>query len=91
MNQETQMLPEKLNQLNNALKHLEKTVMNHTVVIDKHSELEEEVQKINADRSHLAQELDRAEAHAEQLKTANKEVSKRLIHAMETIRSILDR
>jgi hypothetical protein len=46
---------------------------------------------MNADRSRLAQELDASEARAERLQDANKEVSRRLVTAMETIRAVLDR
>ena len=55
------------------------------------SEAEEEVQRMNADRTRLAQELDASEARAERLENANKEVSRRLVTAMETIRAVLDR
>ena len=54
-------------------------------------EAEAEVQRMNADRSRLAQELDNSEARAERLEEANKEVSRRLVTAMETIRAVLDR
>lgn len=56
-----------------------------------YSESEAEVQRMNADRSRLAQELDNSEARAERLEEANKEVSRRLVAAMETIRAVLDR
>ncbi|OYR21107.1 DUF4164 domain-containing protein [Brucella thiophenivorans] len=55
------------------------------------AEAEEEVQRMNADRSRLAQELDQSEARAERLEAANREVSRRLVTAMETIRAVLDR
>ena len=54
-------------------------------------EAEAEVQRLNADRAKLAQELDSSEAKAERLSDANKEVSRRLVTAMETIRAVLDR
>ena len=54
-------------------------------------EAEAEVQRLNADRARLAQELDSSEARAERLEGANKEVSRRLVTAMETIRAVLDR
>lgn len=91
MNQETTSLPEVLKKLNNALKTLETTIINHNILMDKHNEWEEEIQYMNADRNRLAQELDNSEARAERLKEANKEVSKRLITAMEAIRTLLDR
>jgi predicted nucleic acid-binding Zn-ribbon protein len=54
-------------------------------------EADEELQRLNADRSKLAQELDNSEARAERLEAANREVSRRLVASMETIRAILDR
>ncbi len=56
-----------------------------------YAEAEAEVQRMNADRSRLAQELDGSEGRAERLEEANKEVSRRLVTAMETIRAVLDR
>ncbi|WP_035457364.1 DUF4164 domain-containing protein [Bartonella bovis] len=91
MNQETDILPQALKQLEKALRNLETAITNRHTIIDKHNEWEAEIQQINADRSRLAQELDKSEAHAERLEITNKEVSKRLIHAMETIRIVLDR
>ncbi|EJF79871.1 Uncharacterised protein [Candidatus Bartonella washoeensis] len=91
MNQETQVLQHALEQLEKALRTLEITIINRNAVIDKNNEWEEEIQRMNADRSRLAQALDKAEAHAERLEAVNKEVSKRLIKAMETIRVVIDR
>jgi len=54
-------------------------------------ELEEEVQRMNADRARLAQELDGSEARSERLELANKEVSRRLITTMETLRAALEK
>ena len=56
-----------------------------------YSEAEAEVQRMNADRASLRTELDNSEARAERLEEANKEVSRRLVTAMETIRAVLDR
>ena len=56
-----------------------------------YSEAEAEVQRMNADRARLAQELDNSEARGERLEEANREVSRRLVTAMETIRAVLDR
>jgi chromosome segregation ATPase len=50
-----------------------------------------EVQRMNVDRARLAQELDTAEARAERLADVNREVSRRLVAAMETIRAVIDR
>lgn len=56
-----------------------------------YAEAEAEVQRLNADRARLAQELDSSEARGDRLEEANKEVSRRLVTAMETIRAVLDR
>ncbi|MCZ2203648.1 DUF4164 domain-containing protein [Bartonella sp. A05] len=91
MKQGTAVLSQDLEQLEKALRNLEITIIKHNAVIDKNNEWEEEIQRMNADRSRLAQELDKAEAHAERLEAVNKEISKRLIKAMETIRIVIDR
>ncbi|MCL7998441.1 DUF4164 domain-containing protein [Brucella pseudogrignonensis] len=80
-----------LERLDKALNTLEQAV---DLRLDKEgdfAEAEEEVQRMNADRSKLAQELDQSEARAERLEAANREVSRRLVTAMETIRAVLDR
>ena len=84
-------LRQAIEQLDKALVTLEQAV---ELRLDKEgdfAEAEEEVQRMNADRSKLAQELDTSEARAERLETANREVSRRLVTAMETIRTVLDR
>ena len=53
--------------------------------------LEGEVHRLGTDRSRLAQSLDAAEARAARLEEANKEVSRRLVAAMEAIREVLAR
>ncbi len=55
------------------------------------SEAEGEVRRMNADRSRLAEELDQTQHRANRLEEANREVSRRLVAAMETIRAVLDR
>ena len=52
---------------------------------------EAEVQRMGADRTRLAQSLDEAEKRAQLLAHTNKEVSRRLVDAMESIRSVLER
>ncbi|MGB7287469.1 MAG: DUF4164 domain-containing protein [Salaquimonas sp.] len=54
-------------------------------------EAEAEVQRMGADRSRLADSLDNAESKAQRLDSANREVSRRLVDAMESIRAVLDR
>lgn len=91
MTQETALLPHALEQLDQALRNLEISAANHNAIIDEKNKWEDEIQQINADRSRLAQALDKSTAHAERLEGINKEVSKRLIKAMETIRIVIDR
>lgn len=55
------------------------------------SEAAAEVQRMGADRTRLAESLDGAESKALQLENANREVSRRLVDAMESIRAVLDR
>lgn len=54
------------------------------------SSLDNEMSDIMLDRSRLAQSLDKAEARSARLEDANKEVSRRLVAAMETIRSVVE-
>ncbi len=84
--------------LTDVLTRMEKAIATMEAAVDSgmtkardFSEAEEEVQRMNADRTRLAQELDSSEARAERLENANKEVSRRLVTAMETIRAVLDR
>ncbi len=55
------------------------------------STLEGELHKVGTDRSRLAQSLDAAEARSARLEEANKEVSRRLVATMESIREVLTR
>ena len=50
-----------------------------------------QVQRMGADRVRLAGSLDDAEARCQRLESVNREVSSRLVNAMETIRSVLDK
>ncbi len=84
-------LKEVISRLGRAIETLEQSVAARIEHEQDYSEAEAEVQRMNADRSRLAQELDNSEARAERLEEANKEVSRRLVTAMETIRAVLDR
>lgn len=53
--------------------------------------LEDEIQRLTEDRSELAGSLDRAEGRANRLEETNREVSRRLVTAMETVRTVLDK
>jgi chromosome segregation ATPase len=84
-------LKEVINRLGKAMAALENAVAARHEHDENYAEAEAEVQRMNADRAKLAQELDASEARAERLEGANKEVSRRLVTAMETIRAVLDR
>ena len=84
-------LKEALARLAKAVDTLENAVGSRLEKEADFAEAEAEVQRMNADRARLAQELDNSEARAERLEDANKEVSRRLVTAMETIRAVLDR
>ena len=77
--------------LGKAIGSLENAVAARLEQEQDYTEAEAEVQRMNADRSSMAHELDTSEARAERLEDANKEVSRRLVTAMETIRAVLDR
>lgn len=84
-------LKEVIVSLENAMSRLEDAVAVRLESELDYQEAEAEVQRMNADRSRLAQELDNSESKAERLEEVNKEVSRRLVTAMETIRAVLDR
>jgi hypothetical protein len=84
-------LKEVINRLGRAIGTLENAATARLEREQDYAEAEAEVQRMNSDRSRLAQELDASEARAERLEGANKEVSRRLVAAMETIRAVLDR
>lgn len=84
-------LKEVIARLARAMEALEAAALHRIEREQDFIESEGEVQRLNADRARLAQELDNSEARAERLEEANKEVSRRLVTAMETIRAVLDR
>ena len=84
-------LKEVLARLGRAMDALDNAVVARLEHEQDYSEAEAEVQRMNTDRARLAQELDNSEARGERLEEANREVSRRLVTAMETIRAVLDR
>ena len=79
-----------LDRLENALAALDDAVDRSAERRREQAEAEEEVQRLNADRARLAEDLDASEARAGRLEEVNREVSRRLVTAMETIRAVLD-
>jgi len=55
------------------------------------SDMEAEMHRLSTDRSRLAQSLDAAEARSARVEEANRDVSRRLVAAMESIRDLLNR
>jgi chromosome segregation ATPase len=80
-----------LRRLEEALGSLETVVDDRLQGAAQAENLENEVHRLGTDRSRLAQSLDAAEARSMRLETANREVSRRLVTAMESIRAVLDR
>ncbi len=52
--------------------------------------LENDLHRIGEDRTLLASKLDQAEARGSRLEDVNKDVSRRLVAAMESIRTVLE-
>ena len=84
-------------QIEAALKRLESALDLLEGVIERQIEgalhvasLENELHRLGTDRSELAQSLDAAEARTALLERANREVSQRLVAAMDSIRTMID-
>lgn len=80
-----------LEQLTDAVSSLESAVGSRLEGQKSEVRSQQELQSMITDRSRLAQELDDAHHRANRLEEANREVSRRLVTAMETIRTVLDR
>jgi Domain of unknown function (DUF4164) len=83
-------IAEGIDRLNRALELLEQAV---DIRLEREAELgdaEAEVQRMSADRTRLAEALDASAARAQRLESTNREVSRRLVDAMEAIRTVLD-
>ncbi len=80
-----------LARLNSALDSLDGAVETSLESRNKVRSGDEELQRMNDSRAKLAQELDSAEARAKRLADTNSEVSRRLVNAMEIVRSVLDK
>ncbi|MCY1704838.1 MULTISPECIES: DUF4164 domain-containing protein [Pannonibacter] len=79
-----------LARLTTALGHLETAVGRRLDSDRSLNALQEDLQRLGEDRSELAAALDRAEGRANGLEEANRDVSRRLVSAMESIRSVLE-
>ena len=77
--------------LDAALARLEAVVDDHLAHHLDNAAAAAEVQRLNADRARIARSLDEAEARAGRLDEANREVSRRLVGAMEAIRGFIEK
>ena len=80
-----------IEELRGALSELDRAIDQRFERERDSSEMEQEIRRVHADRSRLAQDLDQSEFRANRLEEVNREVSRRLVTAMETIRAVLDR
>lgn len=86
----TSKLEAALTRLDSAVGQLEAAV-NRRMESDKTVQaLQDELQRLGEDRAKLAETLDTSEGRSERLESANKEVSRRLVSAMESIRTVLE-
>ncbi|NRG17376.1 DUF4164 domain-containing protein [Rhizobiales bacterium] len=79
-----------LERLSRAISKLESAVERRLDADTSLGSLQDELQRLGEDRSQLAETLDKAEARANRLEEANREVSRRLVSAMESIRTVLE-
>ena len=79
-----------LERLNAAIGALETAVDGRLENDATRKDAETQVQRMSSDRSRLAEALDEAEARCQRLENVNREVSARLVNAMENIRSVLE-
>jgi hypothetical protein len=80
-----------LSELGSAINGLENAIDMRIERQRENGEVESEVKRVHVDRARLAQELDQSQFRANRLEEVNREVSRRLVTAMETIRAVLDR
>lgn len=90
MSQTAATIEQALARLTAAVGRLEAAVERRLTGDLQHDELEKEFARLGEDRSRLAMELDQNIARAGRLEEANREVSRRLVAAMESIRTVLD-
>jgi len=77
--------------LDHSIEKLESVVEGHLENKVANQDYAAEVQRMGADRSRLAGSLDDAEVRCQRLENVNREVSSRLVNAMETIRAVIDK
>lgn len=88
---ERRSVEDSLARLDQAIGRLEVSVARRLDVDRSLGALEMELQRLGEDRSKLALDLDQSAARSARLEEANREVSRRLVAAMESIRAVLER
>lgn len=72
-----------------AMSRLDQSVKTLTARLRQHNRIEVDTQRLVHERSRLATELDKTAARAKRLDDSAHDVSRRLVVAMETVRSVL--
>ena len=75
--------------LDRAFARLEASVRSLNGRVRAHARIEADTQKLLAERSRLASELDKTSARAKRLDDSAGEVARRLVSAMEQVREVL--
>lgn len=75
--------------LDRALMRLEASVRSLNGRVRAHARIEADTQKLMAERSRFATDLDKANARVKRLDDSAHEVSRRLVDAMEQVREVL--
>ncbi|MCK7613165.1 DUF4164 domain-containing protein [Roseibium sediminicola] len=83
-------LADAVRRLDQAVGQLETAVQRRMDADRSLNAMQDDLQRMGEDRSQLAASLDESQARASRLEEANRDVSRRLVSAMETIRSVLD-
>lgn len=78
-----------MQRLDAAIEALEAAISHSATDSRQRDLLENQLQAFGEERSRLSTDLERMRARSEDLETANREVSKRLEHAADTIRAVL--
>ncbi|MBO9589887.1 DUF4164 family protein [Devosia sp.] len=73
----------------NAMARLDQSLSDMTGRLQRLKRIEVDTQRLVQERARLATELDKTSARAKRLDDSAHEVSRRLVEAMETVRSVL--
>jgi predicted nucleic acid-binding Zn-ribbon protein len=85
----TSSVEQSMQALENAISKLEAAIERRCNRAAESTDMEAEIQTLSADRAQLADNLDKANAKIESLETVYRDVSNRLVTAMETVSAVL--